>query len=53
MSVQAAIDGAEVRKSISRPFTVHLFVTKYTYFVSMDALGCAMFSAKRFGSRHV
>ena len=28
-SVQAAIDGAEVRKSISGAFTVHLFVTKY------------------------
>ena len=30
-------------------------VRKYTFFVSMDALGCAMFicSAKRFGSRHV
>ena len=25
----------------------------YTYVVSMEALGCAMFSAKRFGLRHV
>ena len=53
MSVQASINGADVWKSISRPFTVRLIVREYTYFVSMDALGCAMFSAKRFGPRHV
>ena len=53
MSVQAAIDGAEVWKSTFAAFYGTLIVTKYSYFVSMDALGCAMFSAKRFGSRHV
>ena len=42
MSVQAAIDGVVVRKSIPRAFTVHVLVTKYTCFVSMGALSCAM-----------